>query len=46
MRTEFWWERQKERVHEEGGRIIIKWTLEREKALGGMDWIDLFRDRD
>jgi hypothetical protein len=33
MHTGFWWENQKERYHYEdldiGGRIILKWTLEK-----------------
>jgi hypothetical protein len=33
MRTGFWWENKKARDHSEdlevGGRIIIKWTLEK-----------------
>jgi hypothetical protein len=45
----FWWERQKERGHQEiidvGGRIILRWILEKYDG-GSMDWIDLAQDRD
>jgi hypothetical protein len=47
MHRGFWWERQKERDHQEdldiGGRLILRWILERED---GMVWIDLAQNRD
>jgi hypothetical protein len=40
MPTRFWWENQKEREHQEdldvGGRIIIKWTLEKLDGVIGL----------
>jgi hypothetical protein len=36
MHVRFWWEGQKERDHQEdmdvGGKIILKWILERERV--------------
>jgi hypothetical protein len=39
-----WWESQKKRDLDVGGRIL-EWIL-REIGWGGMDWIDLAQDRD
>ena len=47
--TGFWWGDLRERDHVEeigvDGRIILNWIL-KEFGFGGMEWIDLTRDRD
>jgi hypothetical protein len=42
----FWWESRKERDQYEGGRIILKWILEKYSEYGGMEWIDMAQDRE
>ena len=48
MYTGFWWGNLRERDHFEDpsvdGRIILRWIFR--KWDGGMNWIDLARDRD
>jgi hypothetical protein len=46
--TEFWWRNLRERDHLEDpgldGKIILRWIFR--KWFGGMDWIELARERD
>jgi hypothetical protein len=41
----FWWDSQKEKDLDVGGRIILKSILDK-VGWGGMDWIDLGQDKD
>ena len=49
MYTGFWWGNRREGDHLEDpgvdGRVILRWIF-RKWDVGGVDWIDLARDRD